>query len=112
MITIILSAIITLLPFNERSAINKVAREYELTSEQTALLYSIRKAENGAWHKAFGIEDPRCRTYNKQLLWAANTIRKRYTGDLEAFASRWCPLNKNVWLKNVGWFMKQQGYNK
>jgi len=101
-----------LLPIQELGIVDKVAGERRLSLEEKALLVAIRRAENGAPHIAFGVANPRCRTYVKQCRWAANTIRLRYDGNLHKFAMRWCPDNWRVWLKNVKWFMNKQGVSK
>ena len=101
-----------ILPDEEEARVQIVAAAYSLSPEQGALLRAIRRAENGAPHLAFGVADRRCNTYHKQALWTANTIRRRYTGDLTAFARRWCPDNWRVWLKNVRFFMRKQGFKK
>jgi len=112
MTTLLLAALLTILPPNENKVVSIVANEYKLTEEQTALLCAIRRAENGVPPYYYGVSDTRCNSYWKQCRWTANTIRKRYDGDLSKFAARWCPLNAKVWLNNVRWFMGKQGINK
>lgn len=106
----------------ERAIISRVANEYNLNKEETALLFAIRKAENGKTPKEFGVlnkqamrfKDP-VKSLECQARWCAGTIKKRYKGDLEAFGARYCPvgaendptgLNKN-WVKNVKNFMER-----
>lgn len=117
----------TLLPTWELRIIHEVAKEYNLSDWQTALLIAIRKAENGKTPKEFGVltkdamrfSDPE-KSFLTQARWAAGSIKKR-CGDktiLNAFAARWAPLNakndpdglNNNWLKNVRFFLKKQGF--
>ena len=112
MMAALLAATLAILPPAEERVVASTAERYELTYEQTALLRAIRRAENGKPHRAWGIKDKRCSCFEAQCAWAANTIRRRYNGDLRAFAVRWCPLNWRVWLRNVRWFMDKQGYKK
>lgn len=104
---------------NEAKIIEEVADEYSLQGDSRILLYVIRKIENGPKGTEFGVLHPRAKgtTYRNQAQWAAGTIKKRYTGDLKAFASRWCPigasndltgLNKN-WYPNAKYYMKKWG---
>ena len=100
------------LPDHEISIIENVADQYGLEGDARLLLYVIRKIENGrSGYAEFGVLSPRAigRGFRVQCEWAAGTIRKRYNGDLKAFADRWCPphlhpLNQN-WYKNVQFFM-------
>jgi len=101
-----------LLPAWEMSAVRTASVRAGLTDEQTALMVAIRRAENGTPPFYFGVADRRANTYAKQARWCANTIRLRYTGDLSAFAARWCPANTAVWIKNVRFFMRRQGFFK
>lgn len=108
---------------NEVTVMDQVASEYGLSPAQTKLLMAIRKAENGRVGREFGVlnsqamrfTDP-IKSFRTQAKWAAGTIRKRYTGDLEAFAKRWAPigasndpsnLNAN-WLDNVKNFLASE----
>lgn len=101
-----------LLPAWEMRTIDRTAGAYCLTMEQRALMVAIRKAENGRPALAFGVADRRCRSYDAQARWTANTIRRRYRGDLPTFAARWCPNDAANWLRNVRFFMRAQGINK
>jgi hypothetical protein len=108
----------------ELDIINQVADQYGLEGDSRKLLFAIRKAENGRQGREFGVLTPEAMRYEKdpdpiksfiiQAKWAAGTIKKRFNGDLDAFAKRWAPLNasndpkgldKN-WLKNVKSYMK------
>jgi hypothetical protein len=109
---------------DELSIINSVADAYGLDEKSRRLLYAIRKAENGAQGKEFGVlnseamrfaDDPDpAKSFKIQAMWAAGTIKKRFKGDLKSFADRWAPigaendpegLNKN-WLKNIEFYME------
>lgn len=111
---------------DEKKVILQVANSYGLTSEQTKLLFAIRRAENGSQGREFGVLVPEAMRFANdpdplkslatQAMWAAGTIKKRYNGDLEDFASRWAPvgakndptnLNAN-WVKNVKSFMEEE----
>lgn len=112
----------TSVPAPEAQVIEAVAQYYELSPEQTKLLYAIRKVENGGPGKEFGVLAPQAmrfakdpvRSFQTQAEWAAGTIKKRFNGNLEEFAMRWAPigadndpkgLNKN-WLKNTQYYME------
>lgn len=99
--------------------IDQIARQYELSEQETVLLAAIRKAENGEPGLEFGVgkDEPGhmarryayspTKSFLTQGRWAAGTIKKRYTGDLRAFARRYCPKNERVWRKNVeSWMAK------
>lgn len=115
------------IPEADRAILARVAAEYRLTAEQRRLLYAIRLAEAGGPGREMGVLVPaaqRCKGDHKKSLdlqarWAAGTIRKRYTGDLEAFAERWAPvgagndpagLNRH-WVSNVRSFLRQDRKN-
>lgn len=101
------------IPEQDREILSKVAREYRLTLEERRLLFAIRLAESGGPGRELGVLTPQAQRYKGdhakslrlQAQWAAGTIKKRYNGDLHAFALRWCPpdaheLNGN-WEGNV-----------
>lgn len=111
---------------NEDIIINQVADEYNLQGDARKLLGSIRKVEQGRQGREFGVLEPEAMRFENgdpvqsfitQARWAAGTIKKRFTGDLESFANRWAPtvgatndptgLNKN-WLKNIKSFMNKE----
>jgi hypothetical protein len=113
-------------PAEESLVLSDVADEYGLTPEQRALLYAIRRQENGGPGREMGVLAPEAqrfrgdfpRSLKTQAQWAAGTIKKRYTGDLVGFGNRWAPrnatndprgLNKN-WIPGVQKFMKQLYY--
>ena len=112
------------LPEWEAKIIEEVAQEYHLNKTETKLLYIIRKVENGRQGREFGVLVPQAMRYKNapdktksfrlQAQWAAGTIKRRYKGDLLAFAKRWAPvgakndpkgLNKN-WYKNARYYME------
>jgi len=113
-------------PQNESVILSDVADEYQLTPEQRALLYSIRRQENGGPGREMGVLNAEAERFKgnfpeslkTQAKWAAGTIRKRYTGDLAGFGKRWAPrgvsndptdLNKN-WVPGVEKFMSELYY--
>ncbi len=89
------------------------------------ILFAIRKAENGPPGNEFGIEVQRGMGLNTQAGWAAATImknRERWNalkgyeelfgvqGFINFLGKRYCPLNSEVWIKNVTyWFKKLKG---
>ena len=93
--------------------LREIATSNRLTVEQTWLLAAIRLQENGRPGLEFGIGGPmnsghaahRYRdgvmSFRVQCAWAAGTIRRRYTGDLDAFAKRYNPVNATKWSANV-----------
>ena len=103
----------TTLPAHEWRMLRQVAAEYGLSAEGTWLLAAIRLHENGRPGLEFGIGGPMdsghrahryrdgIRSFRVQCAWAAGTIKKRYTGDLFAFAQRYNPLHAARWLQNV-----------
>jgi hypothetical protein len=106
------------LPRHEMSIIAEVADQYKLEGDARLLLYVIRKVENGReGYAEFGVLHPKAigRGFRVQAQWAAGTISKRYTGDLAAFANRWCPVGaendptglNNHWLGNARFYMSK-----
>jgi hypothetical protein len=107
-------------PAREIEIISEVAREYNLTTHQTKLLFVIRKIENGRPGLEFGVGDgiPKhpARRYagqfeeslRVQAQWAAGTITKRYKGNLQKFAVIYCEraslwhTNAKKWLTKIG----------
>ncbi len=91
----------------------------------TRLLHAIRRAENGAKGREFGIMHKKASTIDRQAGWCAAVCLKRYRewetelhGDdfLEYLASKYAPekvandpngLNAH-WLRNVRRFMREQ----
>jgi len=82
------------------------------------LLRAIRKAENGRRGFEFGVESPRAEGFTNQAGWCASIVNRRWdewtmiqaeTQDGEPFlhylARRYCPVNREVWLSNVVWFL-------
>jgi hypothetical protein len=119
-------------PVEEGQILGRVAEEYQLTPQQMALLYSIRRQENGGPGREMGVLNPEAerfkgdfpRSLETQAKWAAGTIKKRFDGDIKKFGSRWAPLkakndptnlNKN-WVPGIERFMAQtyfpEGYGQ
>ena len=109
----------TLHPQVEYNIIDAVAKQYGLKGDSRNLLFAIRNQENGRQGREFGVLTPEAmrfaddldptKSLTIQAMWAAGTIKKRYKGDLKAFAKRYAPtgvkndptnLNAN-WLKGV-----------
>ena len=103
----------TTLPAHEWSTLRQVAAEYGLNAEGTWLLAAIRIHENGRPGLEFGVGGPMdsghkahryrdgVKSFRVQCAWAAGTIKKRYTGNLFAFARRYNPLHAARWFQNV-----------
>jgi hypothetical protein len=109
------------IPEADRAILSEVAQEYRLKGESKHLLFAIYLAEGNEKDRARGLLDgremgvlePAARRYHGnhaqslrlQAKWAAGTIQKRYTGDLEAFARRWAPVESHPlnrhWRGNV-----------
>lgn len=113
----------SLLPKNETMVIEKIAKSYNLSPEETNLLKVIRKVENGGAGKEFGALTPKAmrfkdnpsKSFETQAKWAAGTIKNKYKGNIDRFAQQWAPkgvandpnnLNKN-WAKNAKFYMKE-----
>ncbi len=109
-----------LIPPNECIILQEVAEEYNLNEEETLLLLVIRKVENGGDGIEMGVLTPQARRFKgsfKDSLrlqgeWAAGTIKKRYKGNLRAFADRWCPVGcdtdngtNKYWYDNALYYM-------
>jgi hypothetical protein len=102
----------------EADIINAVANEYKLTDSGRKLLFAIRRVEDGAAGHEFGVgsDDPthpahRFRDRPEQSVriqaeWAAGTVSRRWTGDVDRFAARWCPKNAESWARNVAFYMR------
>lgn len=115
-----LPVLMAAVPGIEGLMIMHVAQRYGLTEDQTMLLAAIRKTENGGTGLEFGIGQDipghrakrywysPVRSFITQAKWAAGTIKKRYTGDMQAFARRYCPKNAIVWQTNVEWWVLKQ----
>ena len=93
----------------EYAVICRVAKRCGLNAEQTAMLHVTRRIENGRAGLEFGVGDgipdhparryagDFWRSFELQATWSAGTIKKRYTGDIPAFARRYCPVNHRNW---------------
>ena len=107
------AAAATTLPAHEWTMLRQVAAEYGLNAEETWLLAAIRLHENGRPGLEFGVGGPMdsghkahrykdgIRSFRVQCAWAAGTIKKRYTGNLAAFAKRYNPYHSATWARNV-----------
>ena len=103
----------TTLPAHEWTMLRQVASEYGLSTEETWLLAAIRIHENGRPGLEFGVGGPMdsghkahryrdgIKSFRVQCAWAAGTIKRRYTGDLAAFAKRYNPYHATAWARNV-----------
>ncbi|MCE9614027.1 MAG: hypothetical protein K8T26_07090 [Lentisphaerae bacterium] len=97
------------LPPREVEILLSVGQEYGLQGRALKLMLVIRKIENGAAGIEMGVAsnypEHRARRYagdldkslRVQAKWAAGTIKKHYTGDLDAFARRYCPPKWKHW---------------
>ncbi|MFA5377666.1 MAG: hypothetical protein WC455_18090 [Dehalococcoidia bacterium] len=87
------------IPEADRAIISTVAAEYHLTADQRRLLFAIRLTEAGGAGREMGVLTPAAQRFKGdhakslrlQVQYAAGTISKRFTGDVAAFARRWCP---------------------
>jgi len=113
------------LPASEWKVVREVAGEYGLSKHGEKLLAAIRLHENGLVGLEFGIGGPvnnghpahrfaqgvkNRHSFNEasfrcQAQWAAGTIKKRYRGDLLAFARIYCPCNAWKWYVGVSSLM-------
>lgn len=102
------------IPEADRVILADVADEYRLIGDSRKLLFVIRLIENGGPGKEMGVLTPLAQRFKGnhdkslrlQAQWAAGTIQRRYTGDLEAFADRYCPASSDPqghtnWIKNA-----------
>ena len=102
-----------LIPAREWAMIRQVAVNYDLDEERTWLLAAIRRHENGRPGLEFGVGGPmnsghRAHRYQDgtksfyiQAMWAAGTIKRHYTGDVEAFGRRYNPPTPKKWSDGV-----------
>ena len=101
------------MPAHEWKMIRELAVDNDLSEEQTWLLAAIRRLENGRPGLEFGVGGPMdsghrahryrdgVKSFYVQGAWAAGTIRKRYTGDLQRFARRYCPAHAEDWHRKI-----------
>ncbi len=97
------------LPPREVEILRRVGEEYGLGADTLRLLLVIRKIENGGpgvemgvasdfpSHRSHRYAGDADRSLRLQARWAAGTILKHYTGDLDAFAKRYCPPKWSHW---------------
>jgi len=119
--------VIPYFPQKEIGMIFDAAFRNKLTTEQTYVLFGIRKAENGKAGREFGIIHPKCEqlmalsphdTFSIQAGWCAQTIKKNWDRWVDAgqpddfitfLGSKYCPADaendpKNLnqhWVGNV-----------
>jgi len=111
-------------PQEEISMILKAGKRNNLNTEQLAILFAIRKSENGRAGREFGIMNPKANTFDLQAGWCAATIYKNQerwamAGKPDDFitflGNRYCPtsgditpmeqkLNKH-WIPNVKYWV-------
>lgn len=108
------------LPAHEVKILRRVAQEYGLDGDKLKLLLAIRKVENGGpglemgvasdfpRHRARRYANDSAKSLRVQAQWAAGTIRKHYTGDLKAFAKRYCPPKWEHWHMLVTHWMTRE----
>ena len=108
------------LPSREVEILLSVGQEYGFGSDKLKLLLAIRKIENGGSGLEMGVESdyPRHRSHRfagnldrslrLQAQWAAGTIRRYYTGDLDAFAKRYCPPKWHHWSNMARHWMSRE----
>lgn len=97
-----------------------VADEYGLKGDARKLLFVIRSIEAGGSGREMGVltkaaqrfKGDHAKSLRCQAQWAAGTIKKRFTGDLEAFANRYCPASTDPeghknWVNNARKAMKE-----
>lgn len=101
------------LPAEEWKMIREVAVNYDLDDDATWLLAAIRKHENGRPGLEFGVGGPitskhpshryqdGIKSFYIQAMWAAGTIRSRYTGDIAAFGKVYNPKTPDVWSSRI-----------
>lgn len=110
-------AVARAMPTREVKILLDVGKDYGLSDDALKLLLVIRKIENGGTGIEMGvgsnIPNHRARRYagnldsslRVQAQWAAGTIRKHYSGDLDAFAKRYCPPKWKHWSGMARWWM-------
>jgi hypothetical protein len=103
------SELVKRIPDADRAILARVAKEYKLDSQQTVLLHAIRVIENGRNGLEMGVGDgipdhparrfagDHAKSLETQARWAAGTVSKRFTGDMKAFAQRYCRANWQNW---------------
>lgn len=102
-----------LIPTNEWTMIRQVAVNYDLSDDATWLLAAIRRHENGRPGLEFGVGGPMnsghpahryqdgVKSFYIQAMWAAGTVRKHYTGDIDKFAKRYNPAHPKKWSAGI-----------
>ena len=112
-LTVCPAAATTTLSAHEWTMLRQVSAAYGLTAEETWLLAAIRLHENGRPGLEFGVGGPMdsghkahryrdgINSFRVQCAWAAGTVKKRYTGDLRAFGTRYNPYHAAAWARDV-----------
>jgi hypothetical protein len=107
------------MPAREVDILLRAGREYGLGGDKLKLLLVIRKIENGGPGIEMGVASnfPRHRarrhagdldkSLTVQARWAAGTIQKHYTGNMEAFAKRYCPPRWREWAHMARFWMNK-----
>jgi hypothetical protein len=102
----------------EINILTEVSAEYGLTEQETTILFSIRRVENGGPGLEMGVgqDYPKhpARRYatnfgkslRLQAQWAAGTIKKRYDGDLLSFAKQYCAKPQEWFDMMTSWISK------
>jgi transposase-like protein len=102
---------------NDFQILDEVANQYKLTGDAKKLLFIIRIIENGREGLEMGVGDgisnhPARRhagdhekSLRLQAEWASGTITRRFNGDLENFAKRYCSVNWENWKNMASKFL-------
>ena len=118
-IPVSVQAVARTMPDRETQILCGVAEEYDLNASELKLLLTIRRIENGRPglelgigsdyrnHPARRFSDDPDRSLQVQGRWAAGTIRLRYTGDIDAFARKYCPPEWQHWAGMARYWMSQ-----
>lgn len=113
------NALTKALPAREVDILRGVGRDYGLSGDALRLLFAIRLTENGRpgvemgvasdfpGHRARRYEGDFEKSLRVQAMWAAGTIKKHYTGDLKAFAKRYCPPNWKRWSEMTEYWIRR-----
>lgn len=104
----------------EATIIEQVAAQRNMNRTETRLLATIRRIENGGAGNEFGVGsgDPAHPAHRKagdpsasfrlQCEWAAGTIERRFDGNINTFAARWCPVGREQWARNAAFYMAME----
>ena len=67
---------VTMIKQEEIKILVQVAREYDLSQEDTLILLAIREQENGSWGNEFGVIAAKGSDLRTQAQWCAGSIKK------------------------------------